>query len=35
MVFGDDGSTEADFVRLWINSHRWPVSHVDIALVGV
>jgi hypothetical protein len=24
LVFGDDGSADADVVWLWINNHSWP-----------
>lgn len=30
LVFGDDGSTAADVVWLWINSHPWPGWTVSV-----
>lgn len=30
LVFGDDGSTAADVVWLWINNHRWPRWRISV-----
>lgn len=30
LVFGDDGSTVADSVWLWINNHRWPGWRISV-----
>lgn len=34
LVFGDDGSPEADVAWLWINNHRWPGWRIE-AVTGM
>jgi len=35
LVFGDDGSADADVVWLWINNHRWPGWRVSVVTAEI